>query len=142
MCIKALRKHIFSSPNRRGYRFSRHPKPRQLKGDLYNMKFVIARKICLRMAEISASKRWIKMALFRKKVQSVAERLATLYFYPVPYATSAVVEYYFPHAHSRSPACLSSTFLFPLLNRKGKYKPAGKPRLKWTKLAKQGENKR
>ena len=65
-------------------------------------------------------------------------------FYTQPCAISAVdvVEFHFQHAHSRSPACLSSTFFFPPLTRKGNYKPAGQPRLKWAKLAEKGKNKR
>ena len=59
-----------------------------------------------------------------------------------PSATSVVVEFHFPHAHLHSLACLSSTFFFPPLNRKGKYKLAGQPKLKWAKLAKMGENKK
>ena len=48
----------------------------------------------------------------------------------------------FLHTHLRSLAWLLSTFFFPLFNRKGKYKPAGQPKLKWADLAKNGENKR
>ena len=44
-------------------------------------------------------------------------------------------------ARSSSPACLSSTFFFPPLNRRGTYKLACQLKLTWAKWAEKGENK-
>ena len=63
------------------------------------------------------------------------------HFFGSVYSTSAVVEFQFLHANSRSPGCLSSTIFFPPLNWKVKYKPVGQPGLKGVKLAKRAKTK-
>ena len=60
---------------------------------------------------------------------------------PVPLLLSLKSTFWnFLHTHSHSPACLSSTFFFSPLNQKGKHRPASQPKLKWAKLAENGEN--
>ena len=62
---------------------------------------------------------------------------------PVPLQLSLSSTFWnFLHAHSTGPACLSSTFFYHPLNRKGKYKPASQPKLKWAEFAEEDKNKR